>query len=161
MLNCNSRLRFFVFGQPSIFLEINSSCHLRSSESSIFFLLNGPLFSTVPSSFSRAMRILKAESSLRSSAYFFFASCGLECRHRLRFFLCYIQSSSGSPIVIRHRFFYLMFIHFPLSEDSRSESSIFCPSMPSATVGRYSHLLPKHQKACMEKLESIYHPADA
>ena len=31
----------------------------------------------------------------------------------------------------------------------------------STTLNKYSHLLPKHQKACMEKLESIYHPADA
>lgn len=30
----------------------------------------------------------------------------------------------------------------------------------STTLNKYSHLLPKHQKACMEKLESIYHPAE-
>lgn len=28
----------------------------------------------------------------------------------------------------------------------------------STTLNKYSHLLPKHQKACMEKLEAIYHP---
>lgn len=28
----------------------------------------------------------------------------------------------------------------------------------STTLNKYSHLLPKHQKACMEKLESIYYP---
>lgn len=28
----------------------------------------------------------------------------------------------------------------------------------STTLNKYSHLLPKHQKACMEKLEEIYHP---
>ena len=30
----------------------------------------------------------------------------------------------------------------------------------STTLNKYSHLLPKHQKACMEKLETIYHPAE-
>lgn len=28
----------------------------------------------------------------------------------------------------------------------------------STTLNKYSHLLPKHQKACTEKLEAIYHP---
>ncbi len=27
----------------------------------------------------------------------------------------------------------------------------------STTLNKYSHLLPKHQKACMDKLEAIYH----
>jgi phage integrase len=27
----------------------------------------------------------------------------------------------------------------------------------STTLNKYSHLLPKHQKACMEKLEAIYY----